>query len=293
MTLITVAIPFMHERLLDLELAVRSVFAQTVDDWRLVLIGDLPKTELAERVGEIRDPRVSVIIGEERMGLAFRLNQSIAMTRSPFYARMDADDVMFPTRLERQIEALSDGRRVDVVGTRAVVIDDHSRPEGLLTEASAVPEGANGFLRANAFTHPSVMGRTEWFQAHPYDASIARAEDKDLWLRTHGDSRFTKLSEPGIFYRVSYQFNRDKCVRTIADDFRVTRTGRHFGASTMAIGRMAASAGLKSIVYRIVPAALWPQMRSHRIETVDPESLSNWRSVINCIESTSVMGWNN
>ena len=293
MPLVTVAIPFSGEHLDHLELAIRSVFAQSISDWKLLLVGDNPRPDLLKRVEEIHDQRVSIVHGGHRLGLSSRLNQSVELTESQFYARMDGDDVMFPTRLERQIEVLRELNGADVVGTRAVVIDQHSDPEGLLAEAVTVPNTVNGFLRGNAFTHPSVLGRTDWFHKHPYDVTIGRAEDKELWIRTQGESRFFKLSSPGLFYRVSTEFNREKSVRTSLDDFRVTTKGRQYGAGPMAVSRMAMTAAIKASAYRVVPAALWPTLRSHRIENADLETIGRWRSLIEGVVATQVSGWDN
>lgn len=60
-------------------------------------------------------------------GLIYRLNESINMARGKFYARMDADDIMHPDRIKKQVECLSRNVRVDVVGTAWYSIDCNNR----------------------------------------------------------------------------------------------------------------------------------------------------------------------
>ena len=46
------------------------------------------------------------------------------------------------------------------------------------------------------FVHPTVMGKTEWFKANPYEGWALRAEDTELWLRTSAKSQFRAIEKP-------------------------------------------------------------------------------------------------
>lgn len=196
---VTVGMPFSQEPFDILERAVRSVFAQTHADWQLLLVGDAPSAENVSQLRAIKDPRVTVVVNSNRAGLATRLNDIAALAETRLLARMDADDIMMPRRLAVQIQHMQG--EANVVGSRAVAIDARNRVLGVLEEP-CLPQTPAGFLKSHALTHPTVMGETSWFKRNPYRTDLKRAEDKELWLRTAGATKFRKTSDTVLFYRV-------------------------------------------------------------------------------------------
>jgi len=180
---------------------------------------------------------------------------------------------------------------LDVVGSRAVVIDDIGRPEGLLRESPTMAGDLVDFLQSNAFTHPTVMGRTRWFADHPYDEKISRAEDKDLWLRTFSSSRFDKVQDPLLFYRVSRAFDRGKSRRTMIDDARVLLRNERARASLRATLPVVGKSLLKAGIYATMPAASWPRLRAKRIETAAEGMTHAWEQELERIRKVQVPGW--
>ena len=257
MALATVGIPFSSERTADLELAIRSVFAQTEADWRLLLVGDAPRPDLVDLCDRISDRRVELFVDGARRGLPSRLNQMISLTESPYFIRMDGDDVMAPDRISKSIAALRDGR-ADVVGTRAYLIDEANTVRGLFHEAE-LPRSSLKLLTGSVFSHPTVAGATEWFRSNAYDERFTRAQDKELWARTWTSSRFIKLAEPLMFYRVNTDTPRKRAGLQGRWDRRVIRT-RGPGL----VGRPATSLLLLRSYARVTS-----QMMVHRIGKSD------------------------
>ena len=145
---------------------------------------------IAKRMAEI-DHRIQYISDKTNRGLVYRLNQSVSLAKGEYYARMDADDIMAVTRIEKEVSYLINNPNIDVLGSSAMLIDENNVING-----SQDMGGVGDF-----FIHPSVMGRTTWFKSNPYDAKAFRIEDKDLWLRTHNSSQFFNIQEPLLFYR--------------------------------------------------------------------------------------------
>ena len=198
--LVTVGIPFYNARetLAD---AVRSVFAQTLTDWELVLVDDGSTDTSLEIARSVADPRVHVVSDGRNLRLAARLNQIVALARAEFVARMDADDLMRPDRLAMQAELLARNPSVDVVGTGMYILDGDGRPVAKRLP-STVPPSARQLLTGTGLMHATVMGRTDWFRRNPYDPACPPvyplAEDFELWCRTSGFSRFAQL--PDCYY---------------------------------------------------------------------------------------------
>ncbi|MGO4186351.1 glycosyltransferase [Pseudarthrobacter sp. TAF60_1] len=196
---VTIGLPY-TDQCGYLGLAIRSVLAQSHADWELILMGDGPDQETREIAHQYTDSRIRFYENDTRIGLAATLNQISKLARFPLIARMDGDDIMHPDRIAIQKNTFDEMPFLDVLGTHAYLIDGDSQLAGLYKEP-ALPEVGAGYLRSNAFTHPTVMAKKEWFLANPYDEDLLRGEDKELWLRTWEYSNFAKIPDRLMYYR--------------------------------------------------------------------------------------------
>lgn len=183
---VTIAIPVYNGESY-LRDAIQSVVNQTFQDWELYLVNDGSTDGSLAIMQEyaLRDIRIKVIDDGQNKGLVTRLNQSIEIAVGKYYARMDADDIMYITRIEEQVKFLESHPDVDVLGTSIMIIDNNNNIMG-----SGMCSG-----RVNSFIHPTVMGKLEWFRANPYCEWALRAEDMELWSRTASKSKFWALNQ--------------------------------------------------------------------------------------------------
>lgn len=187
-----------HRTLRD---AVRSVLMQTHKDWELILADDGSTDGSLELMRQIRDPRVRVLSDGQNRGLVWRLNQIAQEARGKYLARMDADDMMHPERIERQARFLQSHPECDVVGTDAYAFAEGTETWRALPSPGAGRDAHEVPVRGH-FNHPTIMGKTEWFRSNPYDAGYGRAEDLELWCRTFSKSRFELMRDPLLLYRI-------------------------------------------------------------------------------------------
>ncbi len=184
-----------HNAEKTLHRAIRSLQQQTLVDWELILIDDGSTDNTGAVASGFNDPRITVVADTERKGLAARLNQALGVARGEFVARLDADDIACPERLQRQVEYLQQHRHVDLIGTGAVVFAADGSAKGLfpvqLTHEEICRNPWSGFRLA----HPTWMGRTEWFKKYLYRTDMTRAQDQDLLLRSYRTSVFACLPE--------------------------------------------------------------------------------------------------
>jgi len=200
---VTVGLP-VHNAERTLGDAIRSVFAQTLDDWELIVVDDGSCDRSLQIAQAVNDSRVRVLSDGVNRGLVSRLNQIAGLARGDYLARMDADDLMHPERLALQTEYLDAHRETHLVVAAAYTIDAEDNLTGIrgLSPLAATSETA---LRGPPFIHPTVTGRRSWFRANPYDEAFVRAEDAELWCRTLGCTRVAKLDQPLLFYRDTNQ----------------------------------------------------------------------------------------
>ena len=203
---VSIGIPFFNPGP-AFEKAVRSVFAQSFTDWELLLVDDGSTDGSLELASRIADPRVRVLSDGRNRGLCARLNQIASESRHELLCRMDADDVMHPERLRRQVGAMAAAPTVDVIGALAIAIDADNHLGGLLGRATDRSPTSADALRFAPFVHPSVMGRRRWFLENPYDEAFVRAEDQELWCRAAPHSTFRVIAEPLLFYRQPSRIN--------------------------------------------------------------------------------------
>lgn len=203
--LVTVAIPvyngkrYIHE-------SIQSVLDQTFADFELIITDDGSTDGTMEIVRTFQDPRIRVIADGVHKGLAIRLNEQIADARGVFFARMDADDVMMPQRLERQVQFFSKHSEADVVGASTVVIDENGnrigwRGSSKWKRGAKRKPGGFDYEQVDSFMHPTVMGKTNWFRKYYYNPTCEGCEDMDLWYRSRRKSVFYSLCEPLLYYR--------------------------------------------------------------------------------------------
>jgi glycosyltransferase involved in cell wall biosynthesis len=193
MALVTVGLPFFDEER-NLGAAIRSILAQTVTDLEILLVDDGSRDASLAIARSFRDPRITVIADGARRHLPARLNEIVRRARAPFVARIDADDVMHPTRLARQLALFERQPSYDVVGTWAVLIDANDVPFAV-AETGRLPPSPREALVRGVLPHATVLGKRTWFEANPYDETLTRAEDRDLWCRTVKTSHFGVVPE--------------------------------------------------------------------------------------------------
>jgi glycosyltransferase involved in cell wall biosynthesis len=203
MPLVTVGLPFFDEqrRLGD---AIRSVLVQTFADFELLLVDDGSSDDSLAIARSFRDPRITVVADGNRCHLPARLNQIVRRASAPYIARMDADDVMHPTRLARQLAVLEARPSCDVVGTWAALADAEGHPFAVI-ESAPLPPSPKTALVQGILPHATVLGRRAWFAANPYNEALTRAEDRDLWCRTATTSEFAVVPECLYVVRVDVE----------------------------------------------------------------------------------------
>ncbi len=261
-----------------LALAICSILHQTYGNWELLLMEDGSSDRTLEVAQSFSDPRIRVFTDHSHKGLVTRLNVAVAMSRGEYFARMDADDVAYPERLERQVEYLKRHPEIDLLGCGMLVFKDDGVAVGSRlapqTHEAICHRPSDGFY----IGHPTWMGPTPWFRSHPYDVKAVHAEDQALLLRTYETSRFACLPEILCGYRehrlvlgkilgARYSFARavfSECVER--ETFNViVAVLRQFGKAFVDI--LAITTGLKYVFLL------------HRARSLNPASLQRWAEV--------------
>lgn len=199
---VTICIPFYNAEhtLLD---AVRSVFAQTHESWELILIDDGSTDSSLKIAKSIKDSRVKVYSDGKNCKLAGRLNQLVSIAKYDFIARMDADDMMAPDRIETLLGILCMNEDYDLISCGTYSIKNDSSFNGYrgTDEKNYSFEGL--LNKSQGFLHAGLIARKSWYERNRYNESLSIGQDSDLWLRAAkaGDFRAISIKEPLYMYR--------------------------------------------------------------------------------------------
>ena len=186
--------------------SIDSILSQTFRDLEFIIVDDGSSDGSAEILNGYAsmDERIH-LIKQERQGLTNSLNTGIRLSQGEFIARMDADDVSAPMRLQAQVDYLSNHPDVVCVGAQALKIDEDGDP----VEPWNVPlehnEIVHELLRGHGgqIIHPLFLMRREaLMKVGGYNASYLLAQDYDLLLRLAGIGSLANLPDVLLGYRI-------------------------------------------------------------------------------------------
>jgi glycosyltransferase involved in cell wall biosynthesis len=183
--------------------SIESILAQTFTDFDFVIIDDASTDNSPAILAKYatRDSRIRIITNEKNLNIAASLNKGLAIIRSPYIARMDADDWAYPNRLARQYEFMQANPQVTVCGGWVEIYETGK----IACSPHTDTEIRTHMFFNNSIAHPTVMFRKDvvirWVGG--YNESMPPVEDYDLWVRLMAspEVRFAALAEALLRYR--------------------------------------------------------------------------------------------
>lgn len=175
------AMPFLPE-------ALESMMNQTYGNLEILCINDGSTDDTARVLEEYaaKDNRIKVVHNEVNIRLIRTLNKGVVLARGEYIARMDADDISFSERIEKELEYMLANPETDIVSCGIVNIDhtgkfvsnkiirQRSRLANLFASFFYVPIG-----------HPELLIKTKVLRENPFlfEEYVLHTEDYELWSR--------------------------------------------------------------------------------------------------------------
>lgn len=190
--------------------SVDSILNQTFSDFEFIIILDNPANEMLKQILQDyakRDSRICFLINEKNIGLAMTLNRGIKMSTGKYIARMDADDIALPERLEKQYSYLENNPLIDILATNIEYIDEKGLNIGHGEKQPVSSDKIKRMLAyVNILAHSSVMMRKDKILSIGLYRNFPTSQDRDLWSRAvSADFQFGMLNECLLKYRLNSQ----------------------------------------------------------------------------------------
>ncbi len=186
-----------------LPFALSSLVAQTCSEWECIIIDDGSTdqtTEIATQAGQL-DARIRFLRFDSNCGRGAARQAALEQAGGKYLAMLDADDWLYPGKLERQLAALEQVPDAVLVSSGMAIEDSNGELAGVRCQGisgvpihSQPPIALGGALVSFA---PSLI-RLDMAKAIGFDGRLRRSEDYDFLLRLLMKHRYCVI--PDITY---------------------------------------------------------------------------------------------
>ena len=165
--------------------AIGSVFAQTFQDFEIIVVDDCSTDDGPARVREFSDPRLRLIRTERNRGPGLARDTGIRASSAELIAFLDADDEWRPGFLERCVRFLEAHPEAGLVATGYERSEKGGRHPVVMETAEGVVENPFALFKGTFFVGTSalVIRKEAYFGTGGFDPRLRMGEDVNLWIR--------------------------------------------------------------------------------------------------------------
>ena len=184
---------------------IESVLCQTFAEWEFIIINDCSIDNTSKILAEYasNDDRIKVHTNETNLRLPSSLNKALSLAKGRYIARMDADDICMPDRLQKQYDFMEANPNVDLSSCRFMTLKN-----GVYSSGGCGGKDDDASIKAlllvtNPILHPGIIAKAEVIKELGYDKNFTCTEDMELWTRfVLNNKRVEILSEYLMIYRL-------------------------------------------------------------------------------------------
>ena len=219
----------------------QSIADQSLAPTCITLVDDgVDDARSVEKLGKDLFGERFQLLENDGHGISAALNTAIRHSSAEWIARMDADDVAHPQRLQRQLEFLKAQADGTIgCGTQVRFIN----ADGVVLDRSRLPTAWQDIVKqiycTTSFIHPTLVIRRDALLATPYRSQMDGAEDVDLILRLAEKNKLLNLGEALLDYRLdsTQESFRTRARQTALQElaFRLARARRKTGTDPLAV----------------------------------------------------------
>lgn len=181
--------------------ALDSIFAQTIQNFELIIIDDCSTDDTVKIIESYHDKRIRLMVNDKNEGLTKNLNKALKYVRGKYIARMDGDDRSRPQRFEKQIAFLEENPDLMLISCRTHMFGE----EDLISDIQGTPKQLQTMMLIRpVLAHPGFMMRRELIEVHgfQYDETYRSAQDYNFAVRVAREFSIGITKEILLDYRV-------------------------------------------------------------------------------------------
>lgn len=189
----------------ELKSSIESILNQTYSNLELIIVVDNPGEKWRiDFLKSYEDSRIKIIINEKNIGLPKSLNKALKNATGEYIARMDADDIALPSRLEKQYSFLKE-TGYDMCGSNVTCFIDNANFKEIVFPRKTENVKKLLFIK-NCVSHPTYFVKKKVYENLNGYNDVFSCEDYDFLLRAIGnDITIGNVQDILLRYRISPQ----------------------------------------------------------------------------------------
>ncbi len=177
--------------------AITSILNQTYSNFEFIIINDGSTDKTPEIIKKFNDSRINLLNNQTNIGIIHSLNKGIEFASGEYIARMDADDIALPKRLQTQLNYFIDNPNCKIIGGNYNIITKNKTHS--FNHQFTNNQLKTILLFSTCFMHPTVMFKKS--DDTIYNSQFKHTEDYELWCRLAINYEFGFCTEKSINYR--------------------------------------------------------------------------------------------
>lgn len=191
-----------------IEESLNSCLNQTYSNIEIIVVNDASTDSTLNILNKYHknDKRIRVITVSKKENLGQVINEGIRASEGVYIARMDADDIMYQDRIEKQVAFLEANPKTILVGGQLDIIGEDGNITGSRNYSLDDKELRRNLFLFQPFAHPAVMIRKsslEEIGLYPEDTK--KVEDTKLMFLLSQVGEFANLPDTVLKYRVTFE----------------------------------------------------------------------------------------
>lgn len=183
-----------------IETSLKSLLDQTFQEFEIIIVDDASTDNTRQLIQGLQDERIHLICNEENQGLTKNLNKALKCVTGKYIARMDGDDIAFPTRFEKQYQYMEKHPETMLVSCYTKSFGDSDLVFALPDDSEVLKVR---MLVRPVYAHPGFMMRRELIEAgYQYNEEYRTAQDYEFASRVAEKYKIGLVPEVLLLYRV-------------------------------------------------------------------------------------------
>lgn len=203
--LVTVFIPVYNGEKYIRE-SLESILYQTYQNLEILIVDDGSTDNTVKIVKSFHDSRIRLLINEENKGIPYTRNRGLAEANGKYLAIMDADDISYPHRIQKQVEFMEKNPEIDVAASYYKMIggklNKTFKPKFIKKNELKID-----LLFANSVGNPTSMIRMETIKKHNlrYNENYFVSQDYGMWTEISKIGNLVIMPDVLLKYRFGHE----------------------------------------------------------------------------------------